>query len=561
MDLLLRTEDALAVQKQVEAQLLLLVEASSALIESPDSKQLLGTILKLAQRFVGADAYGVLRRRAADSEWDVVATEGLSEGYMVPSAPGRAAILDGLSAPCPVEDVETSALMAHRKPHHRAEGIRSLLIVPLRTPGGTDGDIIFYYRTPHRFNELELRVAGGLGNLAAAALESAVLYEKQTQLRRIAEAAQRRAGFLAEAGKVLWSSLDYEVTLAGVVRLAVPEIADEVCIYVTDQDGTLRPVAGRLLSVDVAAVSAQTGTPALLADLIAVPLLAPGRTLGAIVMKMTGGQREFTDSDLALAEDLAVRIAAAIANTQLYQESLEAGLALQKLNSELKRANEDLNQFAYSASHDLQEPLRMVAIYSQMLATEFGGRLGERGDLYIRYAVQGAKQMQMLVRDILAYTRAGDVSDQKITPVAVGLALGTVLVNLDTAIQETGAEIEAGDLPEVMVHEVHLVQLLQNLVGNALKYRGREKPKVRISAELEGDRWRISVQDNGIGIAPEYAEQVFGIFKRLHSAAEYPGTGVGLAICQKIVERYGGRIGVESVEGAGSVFWFTLPGA
>jgi PAS domain S-box-containing protein len=233
--------------------------------------------------------------------------------------------------------------------------------------------------------------------------------------------------------------------------------------------------------------------------------------------------------------------------------------ALRKVNAALTRSNADLQQFAYSASHDLQEPLRMVATYSDMLQRKFGGKLGPSGDEYIRYTIEGALRMEQLLRDLRAYTQASTMEQEPTEDIDAGKILDQALLNLDTAIKDSGASIARSDLPLVRLHEFQLQQLFQNLIGNAIRYRTDAPPKIQVAARRQGKEWLFSVQDNGIGIDPQYKEQVFGIFKRLHSTAEYPGTGMGLAICQRIVERAGGRIWVESQPGQGSTFFFTVP--
>ncbi len=243
-------------------------------------------------------------------------------------------------------------------------------------------------------------------------------------------------------------------------------------------------------------------------------------------------------------------------------ERQRAEAALVRANEELRRANADLEQFAYSASHDLREPLRMVAIYSQLLQRRYQGKLDARADEYLGLVGEGARRMEALVADLLAYTQAVGPQDAPLVPVVADGVLDQALSNLTGAIEESRATIERGPLPRLWVQDVHLLQLFQNLIGNALKYRGEAAPRVRVTAKADGGMWRISVHDNGMGIAPEYAELVFGLFKRLHTADRYTGTGIGLAICQKIVHRYGGRIWVESAgPGRGSTFHFTLPGA
>jgi PAS domain S-box-containing protein len=241
-------------------------------------------------------------------------------------------------------------------------------------------------------------------------------------------------------------------------------------------------------------------------------------------------------------------------------ERKQAEKDLQQSNTSLRRANEDLEQFAFSASHDLQEPLRNVAIYSQMLKKKFGGALGPDGDEYIGYTVQGALRMQQLVRDLLTYSKASLSEAGLAAPVSAKDALAQALSNLQAGILETQAAITFSELPSIRMRKVHLVQLFQNLLSNSLKYRKPEPLRIHVSAvPHEGCSWLFSVQDNGIGIDPRYQQQVFGIFKRLHRQEEYPGTGIGLAICRRILEQHGGRIWVDSKPDEGATFLFTLP--
>ena len=227
--------------------------------------------------------------------------------------------------------------------------------------------------------------------------------------------------------------------------------------------------------------------------------------------------------------------------------------------TDLRRSNAELEQFAYVASHDLQEPLRKVASFCQLLQQRYGGQLDERADQYIEFAVDGAKRMQALINDLLAFSRVGRVgSDPEV--VDGDDLLARALANLATTIEETGAEIESDPLPPLEVEVSLVVALLQNLVANAIKFR-REgaTPHIRISVESRDGEHEFAVHDDGIGIEPEYAERVFVIFQRLHTKEAYEGTGIGLAMCRKIVERHGGRIWVESRPGDGSIFRFTLP--
>ncbi len=235
--------------------------------------------------------------------------------------------------------------------------------------------------------------------------------------------------------------------------------------------------------------------------------------------------------------------------------------ALLRVNGHLSRANLELHQFAYSASHDLQEPLRNIAAYSEMVNRRYTEALDADGREFLGYITAGARRLELLIKDLLVYALTPSGPDEGKEQADGAEALEGAISNLSEAIRESGAEITWDALPRVRMGKTELQQLLQNLIGNAIKYRRPgEAPRVHIWAGREREMWRISVRDNGIGIAPEYREMVFGMFKRLHTEGEYPGTGIGLAICQKIVERHGGRIQVESEPGKGSTFVFTLPG-
>ena len=585
--------------KELERQLTLLIEASGSLFVSPDNPDVLRTILDLAKRFIEADAYSVWRRKG--DAWHMAAQEGLSVGYSA-VAFGNADVLPRGQA-FVAENVDADPILQVRREAYKAEGIASMITVPLHIHNQVSGTLVFYYRRPHQFSTLETRVATALGNLAAAAITSADLYEREAELRRAAQANEQRSAFLAEAGEILSFSLDFDHTLSALVELAVPRFADCAAVEVMDAHGETRRVAlkhcnpAKLefvrdfrrrfppLSDDIAQVAMRTGISKLIEDipdellvqrarspehlealryfgmksLILAPLIANGHKFGLLTFVTADSGRRYTPADLAFAEDLARRAGTAMDNARLFTESAEAQNALRFANAELSRANEDLNQFAYSASHDLQEPLRMLVIYSQLLARKFGCVLDREANEYLGYIVDGARRMEMLIRDLLAYMQVVNTAQLPAEPVDATKALRRVLDTLAASISETQACVNCGPLPVLAVQEFHLIQLFQNLISNAIKYRSERPPNITISCNREGEHWKIRVQDNGIGIAPEYRDQVFKIFKRLHDSEKYPGTGIGLAICQKIVEGYRGNIWIESAPDGGATVCVLLP--
>jgi len=281
------------------------------------------------------------------------------------------------------------------------------------------------------------------------------------------------------------------------------------------------------------------------------------RALADAFNRMTERLQRQRRKILSYSEELEQKVEQRTAELAAVNRDLERELAeRRRAEQELRRSNAELRQFAYVASHDLQEPLRMVTSYVQLLAHRYQGRLDEDADEFIAYAVDGAERMKSLINDVLEYSRVGR-SDVPLVPVDCEGLLDDVLANLQLALAESGGTVTRDPLPTVLGDRHQLTCVFQNLVANALKFC-TASPEIHVSAECDGDLWRLSVRDNGIGIAPEYRDRIFGVFQRLHGRDEYPGTGMGLAITKKIIERHGGTISLESEPGRGTTFSFTL---
>ncbi|MEP6621990.1 MAG: PAS domain S-box protein [bacterium] len=286
-------------------------------------------------------------------------------------------------------------------------------------------------------------------------------------------------------------------------------------------------------------------------------------------LELTGRRKNGSDFPIEImlsplkSED-GILVTAAIRDITMRKKAeahLQAEARLLLKMDELNRSNQELQQFAYIASHDLQEPLRMVASYTQLLSRRYKGKLDADADEFIAFAVDGANRMQQLIQDLLAYSRV-ETKLEHLHETSSGDALAQALRNLRGAIEESGALVTHDEMPMVEADELQLVQLFQNLIGNGIKYHGSGIPLVHISAERnEAQQWMFAVKDNGLGIDPKYFERIFGMFQRLHKRDEFAGTGIGLAICKKIVQRHGGSISVASQPGQGSTFRFALTSA
>ena len=270
------------------------------------------------------------------------------------------------------------------------------------------------------------------------------------------------------------------------------------------------------------------------------------------------GERVDIEADISLIEDASRQPAAFLIVARDVTERKRMEQRLDGTLADLQRSNAELEQFAYIASHDLQEPLRMITSYMQIIEEDYKGKLDADADQYIAFTVDGAKRMQTLIDDLLAYSRVGTRGEPFI-PTSMNSVLSAAIANLEVTIEESHAVVTHDQLPTVLGDESQLIQLFQNLLGNAIKFRGDDAPMIHVGVEETKDGWVFSVRDNGIGIDMKYGERIFTVFQRLHARDDYPGTGIGLAVVKKIVERHGGRIWVESEPAKGSTFYFTLP--
>ena len=362
-----------------------------------------------------------------------------------------------------------------------------------------------------------------------------------------AEAAASREIATIRAGLPLGPEAAGEFLLVDAVRAMAAAVGDELALQIRISAADAQQAASDSTQLVIVASLIGIGISLLVAIAVTLGISAPLRRLRVSADRIAAG--EMVEPGFTHRRDEIGSLSRAM--TTMVR-------SLNKQAAELKRSNADLEQFAYVASHDLQEPLRMVSGFTGLLKRRYGGKLDADADEYIEFAVSGANRMQSLINDLLSYSRVGreEVAAKAVDTQA---ALDQALANLQTAIEDRSAMVSCGQLPTVWANHGMLVRLFQNLISNALKFCKAERPIVRIQAEARGGDWVFSVADNGIGIDSQYKDRIFLIFQRLHKQSEYPGTGIGLAVCKRIVERNGGRIWLESEPGKGTTFFFTLP--
>ena len=415
---------------------------------------------------------------------------------------------------------------------------RSEIVVPLLAGNELLGVLDVQDDQPHRFGQSDVYIFSSLAGHISTALQNARLFEESRQ----AQEASRHLATIVETSNDAIIGQDMTGRIVSWNAAAERLYGYSAAEVIGQSAAIIVPVEQREELVQILD-SIERGQS--MAPFATVRMTKDGRRVhvSITISPLIDQEGQATGASI-IARDISRR--------------KQAEEALRERTLALERSNEELEQFAYVASHDLQEPLRMVTSYMQLLARRYQGQLDADADTFIAFAVDGANRMKALIEDLLAYSRIG-TRGKALAPIDSEAVLAQVLADLQFNIEESRATVTYDSLPIVMADRSQLAQLFRNLVGNALKFRSNQPPVVHISVARKEDNWLFSVHDNGIGIDPEYGERIFVIFQRLHNRGEYPGTGIGLAICKKIVERHGGRLWVESEPGYGSVFYFTLP--
>ena len=415
---------------------------------------------------------------------------------------------------------------------------QSELAIPLQYGRSLLGVLDIQDSQPHRFNPAEMDAMLVLAGHIAIALQNARLF---TERRKIQKELFYQANLLQNVSDAIIAT-DNQFRIQSWNKAAEK-------IYGWQEDEVL----GKTMSELMTQVYEKSTQEEIMAE-----FLSKGYWTGRVSQYRKDGSLIPVLSSVTAVKDRQDTIIGAVAVNRDITDQMETEEALRERTRSLEASNEDLAQFAYAASHDLQEPLRMITAYLQLVAGRYQDQLDDEAIEFIGYAVDGAMRMRQLITDLLTYSRIGQ-KNHGFGPVALEKILQQVLFNLEIQIQEANIAITHDPLPTVIGDKTQMLQLLQNLISNAIKFRREASPRVHLSARQEASNWIIQVADNGIGMEPGLTKKIFTIFQRLHTREEYPGTGIGLAICKKIVQKHGGKIWVDSEQGVGSTFTFSLP--
>jgi len=558
-----RAEEALAAaearQADLRQRLVALVAASGTLFGSPKMHDVLPALVVLARTLLRADGYAVWLLDPREKQWRIGASDGISEAFsrmLVESFRGEDVSAVAFTEPLIVSSVTDTPLLEDRARALREEGIESMMAVPLTIGGHGTGTLVFYYRTPHEFDEVEVQTARALGNLAAAAITSAELFEAQRRSREQAERANRQTAFLAEASAALGNSLDYEETLRTVAQLAVPQIADWCAVDVVDEHGEVQRLA--VSHIDSAqassAGSAVTdvigfGTALMRPNMIVVPLTAHRRTFGALTFVYADSGRTYSDVDFRFTHDMAYRAALAVENARAYRQ--------------VQAANRAKDEFLATLSHELRTPLNAVLGWARMLR---GGAVSKEKMARAFEVVERNALAQLdLVEDLLDLSRVITGKFRlDVQPVDLTATINAAVEAIQPAATAKGitVKVDAGhDESLISGDEARLQQVIWNLLSNAIKFTLRGG-RVTVTLRRQESQFEIEVSDTGEGIEPGVLPYVFDRFRQGDSGTTrtHQGLGLGLAIVRHIVELHGGRVDVASPgKGQGATFMISLP--
>ncbi len=475
-------------------------------------------------------------------------------------------------------------------------GLKSVLAAPILFKNEVLGVLHLRSLEANKYVDHHRDLVRKVADQIAPAIANSQLYAQHMAAEAEAKRLARQNAVIAKIGRVISSSLDIEdvyalfadeaLQLIPFDRISINLIRAEEGEFTTSyvagatvqgrEVGDTNRISGTLTEAVTRRRRAKVFNPGSAEEMLAlypglspehdsglrsflsVPLMYNDRVIGALNFR-SFDWRAYSSHDVEVAELIAAQVAGAIANSLLHAETVEADKLLQRQAEELARSNADLEQFAYIASHDLQEPLRVIAGYINLIEERYGDNLGSEAREFLGIATDASHRMRTLISGLLDYSRL-ESQGSRFGSVDCNASLANALADLEVSIRETRADVSSETLPRIYGDAVQISQLMENLIANAIKFRQDDAaPKIRVSCQRKDDMWRISVSDNGVGIRSRYQDRIFGMFKRAHKRSKYTGTGIGLAICSKIVERHGGTIWVESEVGEGSTFHFTLP--